>query len=265
MRLWLLSDIHSEVAAWSPPAIPEADICIAAGDIGRGVAGHVQWLLDHVEPWMPSLSVLGNHEFYKSSYERERSRAQGVRGGRVQILDDSVVLVDNVRFVGGTLWSDFDLYSGGEERWRDHAMAVAALGMNDHRMIKRWHGGGAPLTPAQTRAAHQASVAYIESVLAAPFDGETVVVTHHAPSPRSIAADFQNDPLTPAYASDLEWLIEKYQPALWVHGHMHDSFDYEIGATRVIANPKGYGMENAKSFDPGMIVEIGGCSPRPRI
>jgi hypothetical protein len=98
--------------------------------------------------------------------------------------------------------------------------------------------------------------------LAIPFDGPTVVVTHHAPHPDSVARRFENDPLTPAFVSDLSEVIDRWQPALWFHGHTHDNFDYRVGATRIVCNPKGYGpmppgrrIENV-AFDVGRVVEV---------
>ena len=83
-----------------------------------------------------------------------------------------------------------------------------------------------------------------------------VVITHHAPSPRSIRRWFQDDPLNPAFASDLDRLIERYQPALWVHGHMHDPVDERLGKTRLVANPAGYAHEQKREFDPALCIDL---------
>ena len=82
------------------------------------------------------------------------------------------------------------------------------------------------------------------------------MITHHAPSPRSIRRWFQNDPLNPAFASDLDRLIERYQPALWVHGHMHDPVDERLGKTRLVANPAGYAHERKQGFDPALCIDL---------
>jgi Icc-related predicted phosphoesterase len=87
-----------------------------------------------------------------------------------------------------------------------------------------------------------------------------VVVSHHAPSPRSVAPRYGADLVSAAFASDLESLIEHYEPDLWIHGHTHDSFDYQLGRTRVVCNPRGYvssqgNLENSR-FDPELIIEI---------
>lgn len=93
--------------------------------------------------------------------------------------------------------------------------------------------------------------------MAKHFAGATVVVTHHAPHPGSIAPRYQRDLLTGAFASDCEDLILAGQPTLWIHGHMHHSADYRIGATRVLCNPHGYGRENP-AFNSALIVEVEG-------
>lgn len=100
---------------------------------------------------------------------------------------------------------------------------------------------------------------WLEGRLAEPFDGETVVVTHFAPSVRSVAPRFAGSPLNACFVSDLERLVAASGAALWVHGHTHDSFDYRIGDTRVLANPRGYvrgGVSENLAFDPGLTVVI---------
>ena len=111
-------------------------------------------------------------------------------------------------------------------------------------------------------ARHLADRDYIETVLSVPFDGPTVAVTHHAPHPGSIAARFADDALTPCFVSDLTSVIERHAPNLWIHGHTHDCFDYHVGETRIVCNPKGYGpsrpgrrLENG-AFDVGRVVEV---------
>ena len=108
---------------------------------------------------------------------------------------------------------------------------------------------------------HKRELAWPEARLAEQFDGPVCVATHHYPSANSVPHRFDDDPLTPAFSSRLEWLIEKYQPALWVHGHTHDSFDYNIGNTRVICNPAGYDHEPNPDFRWDLVVEIDDCEP----
>jgi Icc-related predicted phosphoesterase len=94
-------------------------------------------------------------------------------------------------------------------------------------------------------------------MLAEPFDGKTVVVTHHAPSSQSVHPRYARDLLTPAFASNLENLVEGDRVALWIHGHMHESFDYEIYGTRVVCNPRGYAPKALnEDFDQIYTIEI---------
>jgi Icc-related predicted phosphoesterase len=101
---------------------------------------------------------------------------------------------------------------------------------------------------------HQASRLFIDSALKVdPI--KTVVVTHHLPHARSIPSRFHDDLLNAAYASDLSDVIESGRPALWVHGHTHDSCDYQVGDTRIVCNPRGYDDENMR-FDPALTVQV---------
>jgi predicted phosphodiesterase len=110
--------------------------------------------------------------------------------------------------------------------------------MNDYVYIQGDRPDGGPLGALETREWSIESRRYIESELRHPFDGKTVFVTHHLPSLRSVAKRLRNDPLTPAFASDCDDLLE-LGADLWVHGHTHDSMDYMAGETRVVCNPRG--------------------------
>jgi Icc-related predicted phosphoesterase len=270
MKIWLMSDLHLEVEYHNVNyfGVPDdVDIALVAGDVARGGKEHVTWLQENIAPHTKSgvVSVLGNHEFYRSSIESERLAAgRAAAWGDVRVLDDMSWTVDGVRFVGATLWTDYDLFNpAGDPILRDAAMYTARSGLNDHRLIRLVDSSSRPFIPAHAREIHRRSVEYIESVLATPYDGETVVVTHHGPARGSIGERYKNDTLTAAYISDLEPLIERYQPALWYHGHVHESFDYAIGRTRVMTNPKGYRLENHAGFNPGLVIEIGEPAPKP--
>lgn len=271
MRLWLLSDLHDEIAPynaeyWGAP--DDVDVCLAAGDITRGGRSHVEFLQEFIAPHTRHgvCSVLGNHEFYRSSIERERIEAgrAAVRTD-IHVLDDMVWTIGSVRFVGCTLWTDYDLYNTSDDPLvRDSYMATARFGLNDHRKIRLVDSSSRPFIPQHAREIHKRSVAFLDEVLGTPFDGQTVVLSHHAPARGSIAPRYANDGLTAAYVSRLEWLIEKHQPALWLHGHVHTSFDYTVGATRVMANPHGYGNENKSGFDPHLVIDLDDLVPKPK-
>ncbi len=230
MKLHVLNDLHIEFGAFEPPGT-EADVVVLAGDIGVGVEG-LRWAGESF-PGTPVVYVPGNHEFYGHDVAiLERLRAEAP--ANVHVLDDEQAEIGGVRFLGCVLWSDFALH--GEAR-QASAMRSASTDMNDFAQIRR---GDRAFQPRDALEWHLRSRRWLAERLCEPFAGQTVVVTHHAPSPRSIAPRYAGSPLSPAFASDLESLMETWDIALWVHGHLHDSFDYEVAGTRVVCNPRGY-------------------------
>jgi hypothetical protein len=167
-------------------------------------------------------------------------------------------VIDGVRFLGATLWTDFCLHGNGTQA--TIAMYDAGQYMNDYKRIRLAKKGYRKLRPADTQGWHFRQRSWLQERLAEPFDGKTVVVSHMAPSGHSIEEQYKGDTLSPAYASNLDHLVE--QVDLWVHGHVHSSLDYRIGAGRVVCNPLGYPgradrirPENP-AFDPNLVVEI---------
>jgi Icc-related predicted phosphoesterase len=123
--------------------------------------------------------------------------------------------------------------------------------------FKAIRNGDRLFSPEDSIRIHKRSVSFLIDALGTPYDGPTVVVTHHLPSSMSIAPRFTNDPLNPSFASRLEYLVEQAQPRLWVHGHTHEACDYELFNTRVICNPRGYpGERQQQPYRPELIVEI---------
>ncbi|MDI1342719.1 MAG: metallophosphoesterase [Pseudolabrys sp.] len=253
MRLQIFSDLHADVAQPRPIAVAsDIDAVVVAGDTCEGAERGFIRLRGIVPMQIPVIAVLGNHEFYRRCWSEELAQARAAAPlYGIHLLENDSVVLGNVRFIGCSLWTDYALF-GDPQR----AMQVAAHGLNDHRRIKWSKEPWRRFRPQEALLLHNRSRGFIETTLSAPFDGATVVVTHHAPHPNSIHPRYKSDLLTAAYVSDLTPVIEAGRPDLWVHGHVHESFDYRVGATQMICNPHGYATEN-RHFDPALVVEIG--------
>jgi predicted phosphodiesterase len=247
MKLHILNDLHIEFEDFAPP-VTDAEVVVLAGDIGVGMGG-LRWAQARF-PDRPVIYVPGNHEFYHHDTAlSDELKAKAL--GHIHVLADDQVIIDGVRFLGSILWTDFALFGEAE---RFFAMQAARQRMTDFSIIRN-HGGR--FTPEDAIRLHMASRDWLAARLAGPFDGKTVVVTHHAPSSRSVHPRYVRDPLTSAFASNLENLMDGDRAALWIHGHMHESFDYEINGTRVVCNPRGYAPEALNpDFRPDLVVAV---------
>jgi Icc-related predicted phosphoesterase len=252
MKLWLFSDLHLEYADLREPLkIPDSDVCVVAGDLCRVPANGVHWLADNIAHAMPCVYVCGNHEFYGGGIREglEDGRAAAAQFDKVHFLENDSVVIQGVRFVGATLWTDYRIEGSPEL-----AMFNARQRMNDYRKIATRRNPWQRFVPETAYRMHMESRRYIETALKAD-SVPTVVVTHHLPHRGSIPIRFAGDLLNAAYASDLTSIIEDGRPRLWLHGHTHDSCDYRAGSTRVVCNPRGYDDENGM-FDPTLILSM---------
>lgn len=251
VRLRILSDLHLEFGAWEPPVVP-ADIVVLAGDIDKAPRG-IAWAAARFAD-VPVVCVAGNHEYYSGSIPHctEKLR-KAAKGTTVRFLEMDEAVVGDIRFLGCTLWTDFALH--GIEK-RDAAKALAWEKMNDYRKIRVSPKYG-KLRPADTERWHERSRAWLKAASAKPHLGPTVVVTHHAPSPRSLGEKRASDLLGCCYGSDLEPLMGAPGIDLWIHGHRHLPMDYDVKGTRVVSNPRGYPQEPAAGFRDDFVVEIG--------
>ena len=245
MRIQFFSDIHLEFGSCDFP-VTNADIVVAAGDIGVGTDA-VDWL---AQAPCPVIYVAGNHEYYGGDLEYTYHNLDAACSkAQIDFLENVRADMDKVRFLGTTLWTD---YNGGDET----IMHDAEQGMNDYYYIQQ---SGEPLTSEKLLELHRQSLDWLESELAHPFDGQTVVVTHHAPTMKSwySNADADRDMRRYAYCNQLDDLLKQYDIDLWIHGHIHSVSDYRMGGTRVVANPRGYhGHQDIEGYDPYKIIEI---------
>ena len=251
-KLHILSDLHLEFSTFEPPAT-DANVIILAGDTAKGSKG-VYWARDKF-PDKPIVYVIGNHEYYGTQRPETLSLIQ-IAGQqcRVSILDDAEFILpqNNLRILGCTLWTDFCLFG---EVTQKRAMLVGQQGLNDFRVIHEGRLGH--FSPQHSIDLHEKSLAWLKAKLDEPFEGKTVVVTHHLPSMRSVVDRFKDNILSACFASELDYLFGKMD--LWIHGHTHDNLDYTVNGTRVICNPRGYVTSNGQEnfgFQPGLVIEI---------
>jgi predicted phosphodiesterase len=256
MKLHVLSDLHLGFDPFERPAT-DADVVVLAGDIARPRQA-VAWALGFAQP---VLYVPGNHEFYGGSIEGTLAELKRLcEGTHVHLLDDGELVLDGVRFLGTTLWTDFGLFGSGGRK--AEAIAEAGRLLRDFSRITVDDLAGAQFTPAAAAALFERHADWLKTRLAEPHAGATVVITHHAPSPRSVHPRFAGSLLNACFVSDLERLVGSGGAQLWIHGHTHDSFDYRLNGTRVLCNPRGYangGVNENARFDPNLIVEVRRC------
>jgi len=264
MNIQVFSDLHFDARAlsWEPKLAPGADVVVCAGDVCEGLPEAFAFLRASFPTPTPIVTVAGNHSFYRREMQEElaRGRAAAAKHG-ITFLENQAAMIGGVRFVGATLWTDYCL-GRGEPGNEVLAQMLASRHMNDHALIVVGPGCR-KFTTTDAFTLHDKTLSVLDELIAEPFDGPTVVVTHHAPHPGSIAEHFKGDSLNPAFASDLTWHIKAWAPDLWIHGHTHASVDYRVGRTRVLCNPHGYGRENVSGFDPELVIRLDTPSPDP--
>jgi predicted phosphodiesterase len=252
VKIQVLSDLHLTVAAMELPRT-DADVVVLAGDIARP-AQAIEWARGFSQP---VIYVPGNHEYYGGSSlaavgeELQRLSADT----HVHVLDEADIVLGGVRFVCATLWTDFLLFE--DEARREESVAAATRLIADFSRITL--DGTAPFTPAHSRVLCERAVQWLSQRLDPAGAPPTVVVTHHAPSARSVEPKYADSVLNPAFVSNLDALVARSAASIWIHGHTHYPVDYTIGPVRVFSNPRGYardGVPENRAFDPYRIVEI---------
>jgi predicted phosphodiesterase len=274
MKIQLLSDLHLEAHPdFLPQAAPGADVLVLAGDIGSYQAGSYlaergdsNFGLERFAPglgWpVPVLFVPGNHEYDAMDFDEAHSRLRATcdRLGILWLERETIVL-GGVRFVGTTLWSDFDALGPPTHdpaatltqqlRSRDKAFRAANYYLRKTGTTRH----GAPFLAEGVREQAVLCQQWLRATLCAPFGGPTVVVTHFAPSLKSADPRYGLTPGTAGFCNALDELLPRAQ--LWVHGHLHAPSDYRHNGCRVIANPLGYLRKGEQAaFTPNMTVSV---------
>jgi predicted phosphodiesterase len=277
MRIQLFSDLHLERDPGFEPLIhPGTDLIVLAGDIGsyqaRSRLPDEVFGLARFSPQRNDfgaarvLYVPGNHEFDGLEHDEAYDRLQRVCNVLgIEWLDRETIVIDGVRFIGSTLWSDFDALAGQE---RDLAKQLQARGKafraaNYYLSKNTTFRKGEPVLAEAQREMSLACQEWLRAALAAPFDGPTVAVTHYAPSLRSADPRYGLTPGTAGFCNSMDALIPWAD--IWMHGHLHCANDYVVEgaadgrprACRVVANPLGYANKGEQAaFRPELVIEV---------
>jgi Icc-related predicted phosphoesterase len=276
MRIAVISDLHLD---FSDLTLPGGDVLILSGDVcearhlKKAMYNKDMVLLEHerrdqrpdryyrffeeeCSKYREVVMVMGNHEHYGFQYQKTYAHIASQLPDNVTLLENQTHTIDDIVFVGATLWTDMN---NGDPLTMFHMKSA----MNDYRQITQFNEAKNVyhrLDPERTVEDHYKSRDYIKQVVENDPTKKYVVVTHHAPSKASIKPQYAGDTLmNGAYSSDLsDFILDHPQIKLWTHGHTHDVFDYMIGSTRVICNPRGYKgyEERAEQFDPTLGFEI---------
>ena len=242
MRIQYFSDIHLEFGGLDLVRT-DSDLIVAAGDIGVGDMG-LNWLR---QAGKPVVYVAGNHEFYGQEYfAMILALRKGAEGSNVRFLERESFIIGEYRFLGCTLWTEL----GGEENDR---LVELLHTVNDFRKIRYQNE---VLTFRDYATMHRLSRHWLLNELERPFDGYTVVVTHHAPTPWS----WHESPGSIkrfAYCNDLKEIFHNYEITAWFHGHTHLVSDYRCSGALILCNPRGYYPNQlVGGFDLGKTVDI---------
>ncbi|MEO8642467.1 metallophosphoesterase [Pseudomonas sp.] len=242
MKMLVYSDLHNEFALFEPPDT-DADIVVLAGDIDIQARG-VKWANETFS--RPVIYVCGNHEFYKGHFDHTLRKMRESAAPHVHVLENQVWIRNQTRFLVTTSWTDFSSTGDAVE-----AMVTCALWMNDFQVI-RAEESFRRLRPADVIERNHEAFDFLVAELAKPFEGKTVVVTHHCPVPE-VAGDKHDGHLSAAYTN--RWTALLPMVDVWIFGHTHRAVDTELCGCRLISNPRGYPQEET-GFISGFTIEI---------
>lgn len=269
MKIQVVSDLHLEFSDINIKNTQNTEVLILAGDIlvadklfkhGSELGQRFRDFLSRVSFQFPHvIYVAGNHEFYGGGHfygHVDLLRAWCNNNyDNIYYLEDDVKKIDNIMFVGGTLWTDLNR---GDPLTAFHIKEC----INDYRAIKNDRKGYVPIKPADTMERHVNTKKYFETVIDnAHPDQKIVVVGHHTPSWQSCAEQYRHDFLmNGGYHNNMEdFILDRPKIKMWIHGHTHVAFDYMIGETRIVCNPRGYENSNhveQTGWDANKIFEI---------
>jgi len=250
MYLKIVSDIHLESEPlYRVPDATDDEILIIAGDLApleyvldpdakdddiiKTTKEHIiDFLHDVSKNYTKVLYVPGNHEYYHGNINTIDERFKKFihdRGlGNIHYLNEDYIKINGYKFIGTTLWTNVDNPVDQVMTYRSLADYSAIYLDDDYEQT---------ITPLITSSIHEKQLRFIKNNI----DGEnTIVITHHSPSYKSVVEKYRGDSLNPFFHTELHDVIMQTKPKMWIHGHIHDKKDYMIGRTRIYCNPKGY-------------------------
>lgn len=244
MRIAVFSDIHLEDKINGQETQPwlfdhaRADVVVLAGDIhtkGRGV----KWAKETFA--CPVIYVLGNHEGWGKHWQKIiNEMKQEALGSNVHVLNNDAVVIDGVRFLGSTLWTTFDAWPNRQEAMFEAGQGkdMYLPGMRDYKYIRT--SGYRKILPRDTLEWATQSRNWLLDQASKPFDGHTVVVTHHAPVLEGLRHQKVTEVYDAAYANDWEEGVKTMNPIAWIYGHTHTPRRFSVGSTQMISHPVGH-------------------------
>lgn len=256
MKLKLFSDIHLEFREYLfdhihlPHNDDKETALLLSGDISTGTSA-IPFIEEMCKNFKYVIMISGNHEYYGQDFDKVNSDwanyEQSGSPGNFHFLYNDWRILDGIRFLGGTMWTSFgnkDLIS----------MRYASQRMNDYAAIKR---NNMSLTTEFVAEEHDRFINFLSQKLDENFNGPTVVLSHHSPG-NALRLRGRKERGDDCYFADIENLIGKSDKiSLWVHGHVHQSYDYMINNTRVVCNPYGYwGHSVNGNFNRQIILEV---------
>ena len=284
MKIKLVSDLHLEFSDYFVRNDDNCDVLILAGDImvaqdlhdhhaadfnpySSGALADLGRKMQRVARFRDFFKrcsfqfphviyVMGNHEFYHGKFYAgiDYMREEVAKYPNIYLLERDTKVIDDVTFVGGTLWTNMN---------KGDPMTMHAIEdmMNDFRTIRNDKRNYATMSARDVVDRHARTLGYFKSVIAEQHDKKFVVVGHHSPSFQSVHEQYRDEYLmNGGYHSDLsEFILDHPQIKLWVHGHTHHPFDYMIGETRIVCNPRGYeddGYSENTGWNPNIVLEV---------
>lgn len=284
MKLQLLSDLHLEANPWfAAQPLAQADLLVLAGDIGSyqvrrdgTVMDEPDWGLQRFSPlpqfagWpVPVVFVPGNHEYdARDLDETHQALRHACDRLGIQWLERETLQINGVRFVGTTLWSDYDALAHQKDphttdplthRLRQREKGFRAANFYLRKMAGVRHGR---LFDAESmRGLALDCQQWLRGALADAFEGPTVVVTHFAPTLHSADPRYGLSPGTAGFCNGLDELLPMAD--LWLHGHLHCPTDVQVGRCRIVANPLGYASKGEQlAYQPQLLIDVPGLQSR---